>query len=227
MRMTANNIDVNILDDLTKINNMISMANTMIVNLSKKEQYYNQILSIAFHSYKRHSRSYLILSKLHDIGKRKRLLFGCRIPFRDGNYWIDCPVKLSHLPLPLGASIGAATSKICSICGEEPLDCNHVKGKTYNHVKCITLKDGYCNICIGKKCEHVVGQFYDGVQALNVVVNIKFDHIALVTNPLEVDAGITSIAIDRKDLIKQMQTDNPNFRWGTPLNCNHCLSCKG
>lgn len=215
-------------DEINRIDRLISIAETMIVNSEKIEEIYERTLSELFSSYKGFSRNSILLSKLHEVGRKKHDKFQCKIPFRDGTYWTECPVQLAHLPFPLGASIGAAVSEVCSICGEEPLDCNHVKGKRYDCVKCIRLEYGYCNICLRRHCvDHFEGQLYDNVQAVGFVKDMKFDHVAMVSNPLEPNARITSIAIDGSLIFENTLGRNQKFKWGDTLYCHHCSTCKG
>lgn len=212
--------------EIGRIEQLLSMADTVIVNREERKKAYEKALFQLFSTYKRLSRNRKLFAKLHEIGLKKHNQFRCKIPFKDGEYWTECPVKLAHFPLPLGISMGAAISKVCSICGKEPLDCNHVKGKHYDQIKCIRLEYGYCNICLMKECGHVEGQFYDNVQAVAVVKDLKFDHVAMVSNPLEPDAGIMSIAIDRNEILRSLFTKIHQFKWGDDLYCEHCLTCK-
>lgn len=70
--------------------------------------------------------------KLHELGRVVHDTFNCRVEFRDGSYWVSCPVLLSHSTV--GFSVGGSAKVTCSICGEDNLACPHVRGRTYDGV---------------------------------------------------------------------------------------------
>ena len=67
---------------------------------------------------------------LHTLGERIHDRFGCELEYRDRFYLISCPVLLSHSRG--GLSVGGTGRTICSVCGEEILNCPHVRGRAYN-----------------------------------------------------------------------------------------------
>jgi hypothetical protein len=69
---------------------------------------------------------------LHSLGERIHDRFGCELEYRDRAYGVNCPVLLSHSRG--GFSVGGRGRAICSVCGEEILNCPHVKGRAYDGV---------------------------------------------------------------------------------------------
>jgi hypothetical protein len=81
--------------------------------------------------------------------------FGCEASF-DGKVWATKCYKVSRaLGLP-GVSPGMTLRFECSICGKDPV-----------------------------MCEHIAGQIYDGRVALRVAKDIKFDHLSIVDEPMQ------------------------------------------
>lgn len=94
--------------------------------------------------------------------KRKRKLevfihqkFGCEASF-DGKVWATSCYKVSRALGLLGISPGMTQRLECSICGKDPV-----------------------------MCEHILGQIYNGRLALAVARDIKFDHISIVDEPMQ------------------------------------------
>jgi hypothetical protein len=81
--------------------------------------------------------------------------FGCEVSF-DGQSWrTDCYKVSRALGLP-GISPGMTERLECSICGKDPI-----------------------------LCEHVAGRVYDGYLAVNVARDIEFDHVSIVDEPMQ------------------------------------------
>jgi hypothetical protein len=81
--------------------------------------------------------------------------FGCEVECK-GNIWQTHCYKVSRaLGLP-GISPGMTVRFECSICGKDPVICEHIPGKTY-----------------------------DGKVALNVAKDIQFDEISIVDEPMQ------------------------------------------
>lgn len=86
--------------------------------------------------------------------------FGCRASF-DGRVWTtDCYKVSRALGLP-GVSPGWTERVECSICGKDPVLCEHVPGKTY-----------------------------EGRLALMVARDIRVDHVAIVDEPMQLETYI-------------------------------------
>ena len=83
---------------------------------------------------------------LHTLGEHIHDRFGCELEYRDRSYWVNCPVLLSHSRG--GFSVGGRGRSICSVCGEEILNCPHVKGRAYDGTTARKINGELCNICM-------------------------------------------------------------------------------
>jgi len=86
--------------------------------------------------------------------------FGCIIDRKNGEWVNFCGRVCRELGL-IGISPGMTMRIECSICGKDPID-----------------------------CEHIAGEIYDGYLALHVAKDMSFDHIALVGLPAQRDTYI-------------------------------------
>jgi hypothetical protein len=165
--------------------------------------------------------------QLHRVGRMVHDTFGCRLEFREGSYWVDCPVLLSHNNV--GFSIGGSAKVICSICGADNLVCPHIKGRKYNHIVADQVLE-YCNICLEKDCcQHKKGEIYDEVEAYGIVVEIELDHVALVKNPANPLCVVNSHSLTESDLLAALPEESREaFVYGkTVVDCHHCRICSG
>ena|SRR2546429_7786216 len=164
--------------------------------------------------------------KLHEVGRVVHNTFGCHLPFRDGTYWVDCPVLLSHKQV--GFSIGGSAKVICSICGEDNLVCPHVKGRRYDGVVATRWLE-YCSICLEKDCDHETGEIHDGVEAFGIVIEIDLDHVAIVEKPGNPLCVIQSHSLPESDLLDALPEEGrESFVYGEMVvDCHHCKICKG
>lgn len=164
--------------------------------------------------------------RLHKTGKLIHDTFGCHLDFREGSYWIDCPVLLSHSEI--GFSVGGSGKAICSVCGEDTITCPHVKGRTYDGVVA-TRWFGFCSICLEKECEHELGSIHDGVEACGIISEINLDHVAIVKNPANPLCVIHSHSLTRSELLELLpEPGRELFVYGkTVVDCHHCRVCEG
>jgi hypothetical protein len=167
---------------------------------------------------------------LHEIGKRIHDLFGCEIEFDRGAYQISCPVTLSHSKY--GFSMGGSATIICSICGDDMLDCPHIKGRVYNGIVAKRQYDK-CNVCGEGTCEHTEGEIYDGARAFGVITEVELDHIALVKNPANPLTVVTRYSLNKADILERLPEHERHlaekglFQYGDTLHCHHCVACHG
>jgi len=161
---------------------------------------------------------------IHSIGLKIHDLFGCIIEPHQGRYMIICPVMLSHIKG--GFSIGGFGTTICSICGENILNCEHVKGETYNGI-IAKRHHGICNVCGKEKCEHQDGNTYDNVTVFGLITNMTIDHISLVENPANPLCAIEMIGLPKSDILESLsENERKTFIYGeTVINCHHCKVC--
>lgn len=172
-----------------------------------------------------------ISSTMHKIGKIIHNRFGCLLKFSGTNYYKGCPIALSHIDF--GLSWGGEESIICSICGKDPIDCDHIIGNKHDRVVCSAIR-GRCNICWEKKdsCQHNLGEYYDDVEAIGITIDMRPTHVAFVSEPADPLARIQAIPILKDDFWsnfkKWPRNQRRNFVYGTsPIYCHHCCECKG
>ncbi len=163
---------------------------------------------------------------LHSLGRRVHDVFGCEISCQDGRCRLTCPVLLSHVPF--GLSIGGYKRAVCSICGQDVLDCPHIRGHTYNRIVAARTH-GVCNICGEGVCGHNIGDPYDGVEPFGIVVEMKVDHIAVVTKPADPLCMFTSVELTQDEVLNSFLAADPHEIRGSEasLACHHCLACDG
>jgi hypothetical protein len=127
-----------------------------------------------------------------------------------------------------GFSIGGSGKSICSICGEPALECDHVKGQFYDGVRA-WRHDGVCNVCFKKGCNHIEGAAYNGVEAIAIVTELHLDHVAFVTNPSHPLAVVERYSLPRSDILAELpESEHERFGYGeTTLYCHHCVTCNG
>lgn len=164
---------------------------------------------------------------LHAMGERIHDQFGCQLEYREGYYWVNCPVMLSHSKG--GFSVGGKGRTICTICGEDILNCSHVKGQAYDRVTARRIEGELCNICGERQCGHLVGSTYDNVRAFGVVVELDLDHVSFVENPSNPLAVVHRYSLTRSDLVSALPEDEQaGFEYGkTKIHCHHCKMCDG
>lgn len=172
-------------------------------------------------------RSQHLFQELHRLGLSVHDQFGCEVPKQGESYMVECPVLLAHAKI--GFSIGGTSDSICSICGEDTFDCEHVRGESYDAVEARRIR-GACNICLSEKeCEHKMGHRYDGVEPAHIITNIRLDEISLVERPSNPDAVITSRTLGKDEILESLSAEERAvFSYGeTPLDCHHCAVCDG
>ena len=112
---------------------------------------------------------------LDQAGKRVRLTFGCRVAFdSERGYAQTCPVALAHNRIGMSPTIVIEESK-CSICGNDP-----------------------------EECDHITGQTYDGVYCIRRITKARILEISLVNRPNQPDARIEYCSISYNDLREEL-----------------------
>jgi len=160
---------------------------------------------------------------LHEQGKTLKKLFACKIlPDSEGKYSVSCPVVLAHIST--GFSPGGSGIRVCTICGENSLRCEHQSGERYDDVICKKIH-GRCNICGERRCKHMKGTRFNNIRADIVIVNWRPDHIAATENPRDPFTRVTAFGLTTKDM-EAYRYVVPGFEPGiSSLECCHCLSC--
>lgn len=115
---------------------------------------------------------------LDDAGRRVRTTFGCNLMFEpDKGYSQTCPVALAHNRV--GCSTGFIIEESeCSICGEDPEDCDHISGQLYGDEVCERL-----------------------------ITKADLLEVSLVSRPNQPDARIESVSITRDELERELGSE--------------------
>jgi len=195
--------------------------------LKEAEKYFRESLTPLREAFLLDNKNTARRKYLHEVGKRIHDIFGCVMEFRDGSYWANCPVGLSHMNM--GFSIAASGKSICSICGQDSLDCPHLRGEKYDDVVACRI-DGICNICTERYCDHLAGQVFNGVRAFSIMTKVlTLDHVALVENPGNPLCVVQGVSLGRKDMLERLPAnEHHQFVYGkTIVFCHHCLECDG
>lgn len=117
--------------------------------------------------------------RLDAAGKLAREEFpdGCQLAYRDGEYRQECPVALAHNRMGLSPGIKIKAME-CSICGDDPDDCEHIRGREYD----------------GHRCVHIITE-------LDVM------EVSLVGRPAQPDARVTGVGIQMNKLKEKLGKD--------------------
>lgn len=117
--------------------------------------------------------------RLDDAGElaRRHDPAGCRLAFREGSYYQECPVALAHNRVGLSPGFIIRSAE-CSICRADP-----------------------------EGCSHIVGRTYDGQICSRVITRAELLEASLVTRPAFPDARISSVSISRGDLQARLGVD--------------------
>lgn len=201
-----------------KAKKIVNVADTIVVCNIEKERMYRKALALLPSAYNWSDKDPKYLNMLQELGAKVHARFGCVVRFESGVYWRDCPVDLARIPL--GLSIGGQATKVCSICGRDPLDCTHIAGEPYDNVQRWGM--GWCNICGKDSCSHEKGEFFDDVVACRSVTRLELEEVSIVDNPADPDACITAVAITKADILEFVTALPLNFVWGMELNCHLC-----
>lgn len=166
---------------------------------------------------------------MHKIGKILCEKYECQFKFDGKNYYTDCPNILLHKDF--GFSMRGTEKYICSICGQDPIECEHITNYSYNEVVCTNIS-GVCNICLGTfgGCIHQENEKYDNIIAKRIVSEIDLVTFDLVKNPEMVYTRITKIPYSKEYILNSLKDDYEfnQFKYGvSPLFCLHCVECKG
>jgi hypothetical protein len=96
--------------------------------------------------------------------------YGCDVA-TDGKTWSTSCYKVSKaLGLP-GVSPGMTMDLVCSICGKDPIN-----------------------------CEHVPGNIYEGKVAMELAKNIVFEELSIVDEPMQLETYIQPYPLTKEKL---------------------------
>ena len=134
-------------------------------------------------------------SALDEAGRYTRETFGCWLTLDEQGYAVTCPVSLAHNRV--GLSIGGIVREArCSVCQLDPYD-----------------------------CDHITGEYYDGILCVREVHRIDLLEVSFVTRPAQPDARIERMSVSARELQQHLGT---KWKPGMPVSCDRCLtSCSG
>ena len=136
-------------------------------------------------------------ASVHTAGEMVGGIFGCRMIYDDGRWYDECIVALLHLRF--GNSVGLHVRYECSVCKNDPGDCEHEPGLTYL-VQAARSTSDECTICGKAECfTHQIGSAYE------IVANSKFAdprlrEVSLTPRPRDPLARISGRSVDDDDL---------------------------
>lgn len=160
--------------------------------------------------------------RLDEAGRWVRHTFGCSLERTGTEYTQSCPVALGHNRIGLSVG-GRATVRLCSLCGADVSECEHLPGTAYL-VPGGTDDLGWCRVCTKEECrEHVPHETYR-TSLISIIKEMDLDEISLVTKPAHPEARIRSISIPSTDLRARFGDD---FVPGMDVSCDRCLSACG
>jgi hypothetical protein len=159
---------------------------------------------------------------LDEAGRWTRTTFGCWLT-RDGTkYSRTCLADLAHARV--GMSVGMKNViRECSVCGEEPRTCRHIRGRTY--VTTRRMIGHRCNVCGLESCAHVDGETGEAL-CTHLITSAELDEVSLVARPAQPMARIQSMSVSIEE-IKAALAGSP-WRPGMDVSCDRCLTpCGG
>jgi hypothetical protein len=134
---------------------------------------------------------------VHSAGELAGGLFGCRMIYDNGRWYDECVVELLHLRF--GNSVGMRVRYECSVCGNDPGDCEHQPGQAYL-VHAAHNIDGKCTVCDVRECTaHQLGNAYD-VIADAKIIDPKLYEVSITPRPRDPLARISGRSVETDDL---------------------------
>jgi hypothetical protein len=161
--------------------------------------------------------------EMHRYGEHKRQTFGCFLAYEGEHYYQRCPIAIAHKRF--GMSVGfTVKSRVCSICGDELADCEHISSELYE-VRGGIGPAGVCPVCTHEDCqEHSPDRTYK-VGVVGIVKEAQLHEISIVRKPSQPEARATSLPVDTGDLQEAL---GPDFTPGMSVSCDKCLHpCAG
>lgn len=138
---------------------------------------------------------------VHAAGELVGGLFGCRMVHSDGRWFDECIVGLLHLRF--GNSAGLWARYVCSICVQDPGDCEHEPGLAYP-VTATRTPEGECTICEDTQClAHKPGNTYE-VIAYPRLTDPQLREVSLTPRPRDPLTRISGRSVDDEDLREQL-----------------------
>jgi hypothetical protein len=158
---------------------------------------------------------------MDEAGSWVRRTFGCLLARSGDEYRQTCPVALAHNRM--GMSIGGVAIRLCSICGEDLSECEHMPGTAYL-VPGGKAPFGWCRVCMEESCDHDPSKQYR-VPVIGYITQMDIHEVSLVDKPALPDARILEISVPVSELREALGDD---FVPGVEVSCDQCLQpCQG
>ena len=158
---------------------------------------------------------------MDQAGTWVRETFGCQVTRSGTSYRQTCPVALAHNRI--GMSIGGTAKRLCSLCGEDLSECEHVPGTSYL-VPGGASSLGWCRVCLQETCNHASNETYR-VPVAGIIKKMDLVEVSLVPKPAQPEARIMEMSIPISELIEALGDE---FVPGDEVSCDACLlECKG
>ncbi|MGC4956046.1 hypothetical protein ACLQ2P_22710 [Actinomadura citrea] len=134
---------------------------------------------------------------VHRAGELVGGIFGCIIKNNKGEWKTSCQTSIVHSRF--GFSPGMTVRHICSICGIDPGDCDHIFGDEY--LAAVAKFNGQCNVCNKSACNHIIGEMCS-LKAFEIYTDIEsVREISIVARPRDPLARMTARTIDDEKLM--------------------------
>jgi hypothetical protein len=158
---------------------------------------------------------------MDEAGGWVRRTFGCLLWRSGTEYRQRCPVALAHNRI--GMSVGGTAVRVCSLCGEDFSECEHMPGTAYM-VPGGDSGLGWCRVCLQESCDHKPTQQYR-VSVIAIIKHMDVQEISLVPKPAHPEARVLEMGILVSDLQQVLGDD---FIPGSEVSCDRCLRpCDG
>jgi hypothetical protein len=158
---------------------------------------------------------------MDDAGYWVRQTFGCQLSRSGAEYRQRCPVTLAHNRI--GMSIGGTAKRLCSLCGVDLSECEHIPGKSYL-VPGGASPLGWCRVCLKESCDHLANQTYRA-GVVGMLKDIEIREVSLVPKPAQPEARILEMSVPVSELKNIL---GERFTAGDDVSCDACLfECDG
>lgn len=159
---------------------------------------------------------------LDEAGRWVRETFGCRLKREGTHYEQTCPVALGHNRIGLSVG-GRAAKRVCSLCGMDASECEHLPGKAYV-VPGGAHDLGWCRVCCNSECDHLPTESYRA-SLVSIIHEMELDEVSIVAKPAHPEARIQAMSIPVSDLRSRLGSE---FEPGMDVSCDRCLlPCDG
>jgi len=158
---------------------------------------------------------------MDQAGTWVRETFGCQLTRSGTRYSQTCPVALAHNRI--GMSIGGTAKRLCSLCGDDLSECEHIPGTSYLVPGGVSSL-GWCRVCLQEACEHTPDQNHR-VSVVGIIKQMDLVEVSFVPKPAQPEARIMEMTIPVPELIEAL---GDTFVPGDEVSCGRCLrECEG